>query len=124
MRLLVCGSRNWSDYQTIWHAVATLPSKPEIIITGGDKNGLHYSQRGADLIAVQVAKSMKIPWDIYYADWDAFGNRAGPLRNQRMLDEGKPTLVLAFPEKESKGTIDMMNKAAKAGIPVKVHLIG
>jgi len=39
-----------------------------------------------------------------------------------MLDEGKPTYVLAFHDNlaESKGTKDMVTRAKKAGIPVEV----
>jgi hypothetical protein len=120
MRLLICGSRHWNDYETIWHEVATLPSKPKVVITGGDVNGSRYSQRGADLIATKVAKDMKISYQIYYADWKRYGRRAGPLRNKRMLEEGKPTFVLAFPAADSKGTIDMIRQAEKAGIPVRI----
>lgn len=40
-----------------------------------------------------------------------------------MLDEGKPTLVLAFHEHiiMSKGTKDMMRRALKAGLPVYLN---
>ena len=44
------------------------------------------------------------------------GKRAGPLRNQRMLDEGKPDLVVAFPG--GGGTKDMVRRAVKAGVSV------
>ena len=36
--------------------------------------------------------------------------------NQRMLDEGKPDLVVAFPG--AGGTKDMVRRAVKAGVPV------
>lgn len=52
----------------------------------------------------------------YKADWDTYGLAAGPLRNQRMLDEGKPDVVLAFPG--GKGTADMVARARKAGVRV------
>lgn len=41
---------------------------------------------------------------------------AGPKRNQRMLDKGKPDLVLAFPGGD--GTADMVRKAKSAGVPI------
>jgi len=40
-------------------------------------------------------------------EWDELGKKAGPLRNQRMLDEGKPDLVVAFPG--GGGTKDMVS---------------
>ena len=49
--------------------------------------------------------------------YDQFGARlAPPLRNQRMLDEGKPDLVVAFPG--GGGTKDMVRRAVKAGVPI------
>lgn len=52
----------------------------------------------------------------YPADWKRLGRKAGPLRNQQMLDEFKPELVLAFPG--GRGTEDMMARAVRAGVPV------
>lgn len=58
----------------------------------------------------------------YPADWANFGKAAGPLRNQRMLDEGKPDLVVAFTNDlaSSRGTRDMVRRAQAAGIPTWV----
>ena len=42
------------------------------------------------------------------------GKKAGPLRNQRMLDEGKPDLVVAFPG--GGGTKDTVRRAVQAGV--------
>lgn len=64
------------------------------------------------------------------AEWQKHGTAAGPIRNQRMLDYGKPDLVLAFPSPvrglvdprtgNKTGTGDMVAKARAAGVPVKV----
>lgn len=50
------------------------------------------------------------------ADWRKYGKSAGPLRNQQMIDEGKPDLVVAFPG--GTGTADMVRRAKAAGIRV------
>ena len=42
------------------------------------------------------------------------GYRAGPIRNQEMLDKGKPDLVIAFPG--GKGTADMVGRALRTGV--------
>jgi hypothetical protein len=52
-----------------------------------------------------------IPSEIYHADWQ-LGRKAGPIRNQRMLDEGRPELVIAFPG--GRGTSDMTARARAA----------
>jgi len=50
------------------------------------------------------------------ADWEKDGLAAGPMRNQRMLDEGKPDLVIAFPG--GRGTADMVQRAKAAHVRV------
>jgi hypothetical protein len=59
----------------------------------------------------------------FEADWRR-GKRAGPERNQRMLDEGRPDEVWAFHTDTAlgKGTADMVRKARAAGVPVRVHV--
>jgi hypothetical protein len=74
--------------------------------------------RGADTLAAQWAADRGIPAEVYMADWQGQGRKAGPIRNQRMLDEGRPDLVAAFPG--GKGTAGMMALARKAGVPVIV----
>jgi predicted Rossmann-fold nucleotide-binding protein len=53
---------------------------------------------------------------IFPANWPKHGKGAGFIRNQQMLNEGKPDLMIAFPG--GKGTADMIEKAIKAGIKV------
>jgi hypothetical protein len=50
------------------------------------------------------------------ADWKAHGRAAGPIRNQRMIDEHRPELVVAAPG--GRGTADMVRRARAAGIEV------
>jgi hypothetical protein len=61
--------------------------------------------RGADRLAEEWAKAQAIPCDLS-ASWDGLGRKAGPIRNQRMLDEGRLDLVVAFPG--GRGTADML----------------
>ena len=72
--------------------------------------------RGADQLAEQWAKENKIPTRLFPADWDIYGKRAGYLRNVKMLEEGNPDLVVAFPG--GKGTNMMVSIAQSADIPV------
>jgi hypothetical protein len=111
MRILVCGSRNWSDAVAIETAIAARSSSPTII---------HGGATGADEIAHGLARMHGWPVEVYPADWQQHGKAAGPLRNQKMLDEGKPDVVLAFPVKDSRGTWDMIRRARAAGIPMEI----
>lgn len=108
-RVLITGSRNWTDVTTILKALEELPEGSVIC---------HGAAAGADTIAAEVAEELGIPSFAYPAKWREQGRAAGPIRNQYMLDDFKPDLVLAFPMPGSVGTVDMMKRAEKAGIPV------
>lgn len=115
-RVLCCGDRNWKDIEAIElmlknrHIVHSI----EVLIEG--------EANGADILSAEVAKRLGIPILSFPANWKKYGKAAGVIRNQQMLDEGKPNLVLAFHDniKESKGTKDMIHRAVKANIPVSL----
>jgi predicted Rossmann-fold nucleotide-binding protein len=111
MRVLVCGGRDYSDEARVWRVLDKLHAEAGIscIIQGG--------ANGADRLALRWAEKVSgVPSETYQADWENQGNFAGPARNKRMLDEGKPDLVIAFPG--GRGTADMVRKARRAGVDV------
>lgn len=110
MRILITGSRNWIDEAVIADAIVKADAT-EII---------HGGARGADSLAGKVARDMRLPCTEYIADWKRHGRAAGSIRNQRMLNEGKPDLVLAFPLEESRGTWDMVRRAKRANVQVRI----
>lgn len=71
---------------------------------------------GADDFAGNWARRRLIEETRFPADWKSHGKPAGPIRNQQMIDEGKPDLVVAFPG--GRGTADMVAKANRAGVEV------
>jgi len=112
--ILVTGSRNWRDAKIIRAAILdVIKDKPlnKIRLVHGD-------QRGADKIAAFVARQLRIAAiKPYGAQWDIYGNSAGPIRNQQILDEEHHIdVVLAFPLPQSIGTCDMIQRAKKHGI--------
>lgn len=115
MKVLVTGSRDWTDEKAIFDAL--FEAQATLVIHGG--------ARGADGLAKWTARRVGIKEREYPARWEEFGKAAGPLRNQEMLDkehlpEDPITRVLAFPLPGSIGTWDMVRRAERAGIPVKV----
>lgn len=83
---------------------------------------MHGAAKGADVMAGDWACSYGIPVRRFPADWSK-GVSGGPIRNQLMLAEGKPDLVVAFPNgplRLSKGTLDMVTKAVNARVDVLV----
>lgn len=112
MRLLVCGPRLWSliprtlSYQEAdirapvadaerdrtYREIAALA--PTVVI--------HGAASGADTTAASCAVDWAMEAGVgcvvkpYPADWARDGRAAGPIRNERMLREGKPDRGLAF----------------------------
>ncbi len=58
--------------------------------------------------------------DVFLADWDTYGNGAGPLRNLKMVNAGAD-VGLAFPLGDSRGTADCIRKMQAADIPVRIY---
>lgn len=99
-RVLVCGGRDYDDKETIYDVLDALHTDIGIICI------ISGAARGADTLAINWAEDRAIPLHKYPANWDKYGKQAGALRNQQMLDEGKPDMVIAFPG--GKGTADMV----------------
>lgn len=117
MRVLICGSRNWTDEFTIEEYIKTLP--PQSVVIHGDC-------RGADKMAGKLAVKHGHSVMAFPAKWGKFGRAAGPMRNRQMILDGEPDLVVAFHNNltESKGTKNMMKQAGKAGIESILHRSG
>ncbi len=111
MRVLVCGGRDYEDYDTLKSCLSAMQVTREpfdVIIHGGAK--------GADYLADCYAKRHRIPVLSFEADWGKNGSAAGPMRNKKMLDEGKPDLVMAFPG--GRGTANMVKQAKARNVEV------
>lgn len=117
MRVLVCGSREWTDRTWIRLRLACLlPADP----AAEEPTIVHGDARGADRIAGEIATDLGFWVETHPADWSRHGKAAGPIRNREMLDSGIH-LVLAFVRGESRGTRDCIKAAQERGIPVEVH---
>ena len=118
MRVIVCGGRHFNDWRTLRRVLGDLlaqqgifnniPEAPTVFIVGGAK--------GVDTMAKRYALDSNLEVIEMFANWDLYGDAAGPMRNRRMLEEGKPSLVVAF--EGGKGTADMIRQAKRAGVRV------
>ncbi len=109
MKILITGSRNWSDMEAI--EAAMFKFKPDTIIEGG--------ANGADKMAKEYAIANNIAVIEVNAEWAKYGKYAGPIRNAKMISMN-PDLVVAFSKDllEDGGTFDTINKAITKGITV------
>jgi hypothetical protein len=110
MIVLVCGGREYNDPANLYQVLDSLNSLHPFTQI------IHGAARGADRLASDWARSRKINVRAFPALWVQHGLSAGPIRNRKMLREGHPDLIVAFPG--GNGTEDTVNAARKAGVPV------
>jgi len=138
-RVLVTGSRSWTDEQAVadalldtWHDITqTIGTQARMVVVHGD------CPEGGDAIAKEWAVGNGLVHEPHPADWSApcdntcsrshrktsarhgeYCPTAGHRRNQFMVDLGAD-LVLAFHRDGSRGTADCIRRAEAADIPVR-----
>ena len=127
MRVIVTGSRGWKDNRLIRERLADLPGNATVV---------HGNARGVDQIANLEAQLLGLEVETHDAEWEKHGETtdlvrcwcppesnyckaAGIRRNEKMAALGGD-LCIAFWDGSSRGTQDMMERAAKYGIPIEV----
>lgn len=108
--VLVTGGRDFRDKDAIYSALGEIDRK------NGLATLIHGGASGVDTIAGAWAKEWGVSVWVHPADWAKHGNAAGPIRNQDMLERGKPDAVVAFPG--GRGTADMVRRARAANVLV------
>ena len=116
MKAIVCGPRDMG----FEHQKLVL----DTIRNSGASHVIQGGARGADFMAKLATLTLKLVHEEFPADWETHGKRAGPIRNQKMLDQN-PDLVIAFVPKTgiSRGTGDMVKRANKKGTKVLIVVI-
>jgi len=113
-RVLVTGSRSWSDAEVMKRAFNELwranGRKPLTLVVGDAK--------GADEIARGLWERSGWPMEVFAADWSGKGKSAGPKRNAEMIASGVDG-CLAFADGDTPGTQGCIEAARKAGVIVK-----
>lgn len=111
MKVLVCGGRNYDNWQKVHAVLDGLHAKfgIDLVIQG--------CAQGADKHAYTWALNHNVEHtgDTYKPDWDGLGRSAGIQRNGVMYFAEAPHLVVGFPGDE--GTRHMTELAAQDGCP-------
>ena len=107
--VLICGGRDFDNTKMMRTEVLKLKQQGyEQIIEGGAS--------GADSQAREAGIYFGLDVVTYWPNWERYGRAGGAIRNQKMLNEGMPHLVVAFPG--GRGTADMVAKAIEFGVDV------
>ena len=110
MRIVVTGGRDYADMAMVAKALGAVHRKHGITCL------IHGGARGADSLCAEWASDAGIAVSLFRANWDGYGKAAGGIRNQQMIDEGKPQACVAFAG--GRGTADMVRRVKTAGIPI------
>lgn len=115
-RVLVSGYRNWKDEASIRRELNRIEGTNIELIHGGCK--------GVDMICDRIAREKGWKVHMMKADWKR-GRCAGPIRNQEMITEFKPTIALVFLHPDSIGTRDCLRRLQKYKLtnPIDIRII-
>jgi YspA, cpYpsA-related SLOG family len=112
-KVAISGSRNYKQSWLVQQCITTEYRKydGDIQFLVGD------CPTGVDRIAKSFLETAGWDFKEFFADWEKYGNKAGPYRNMDMIDYGAG-LLIAFPENGSKGTKQCASYAKSLNIPV------
>lgn len=124
-RILVCGGRNFNQGEFLFRVLDHYQQQ-----AAGFAVLIHGAATGADTLADRWARTRGVRVEPYPAAWDdlttppvnrryrrdgmPYNAAAGGIRNAKMLVEGKPDVVICFPD--GKGTTDMWRRAREARV--------
>lgn len=116
--LLVCGSRTYPRPDLVMEALRGEQDRVMYVVEGGAD--------GADRAARDAARTLRVAYKTYPANWRKYGVAAGALRNTEMLlREPGVREVWAFVTHgqlhRSPGTLDMVTQALVRGKRVRVY---
>lgn len=113
-RVIIAGCRNFNNYDlfstVVDKCLSRIRNEYEIIILSGCCSG-------TDTMAERYAKENNFKVELFPADW-SLGRKAGPLRNQKMVDIAD--FAIAFPS-GGRGTQSLINLSNRKGIPIKIY---
>ena len=110
MKLIIAGSRTFTDYQQLCQVLAPDRHRIAQVLTGG--------ARGADALGKRWAWSKQVPWKGFKAYWERCGKSAGVRCNHQMARAGD--VLVAFWDGQSPGTAHMIQCMQELGKPVVV----
>lgn len=111
-RVLITGSRDWTNARSIRDALTAYFSKDVVLVTGA-------CPTGADRIAEMFWTRWGGRIERHPADWKQHGRKAGPLRNAEMVERGAD-VCLAFIRNASAGASHTAELASRSNIPTHV----
>ena len=108
MKLIIAGSRTFTDYPLLCQVLAPDRHRITQVLTG--------EARGADRLGCRWAWKHTVPSRCFRAEWARFGKAAGVRRNHQLAQAGD--VLVAFWDGQSPGTAHLIQCMRALGKPV------
>lgn len=119
MRIIVAGSRNYTDTKDFFNRMDRILDAEEWILSISEV--VSGTARGVDTMGEVWADHFALPVKRFPADWAKYGRRAGHVRNAEMAKYAEG--LIAFWDGVSPGTASMINLAKAEGLRVHIEMI-
>ena len=119
MKLLITGSRQFTDYEGLKLAIAAVEKERGKAVT----LLLHGGAKGADTLAHRYAEEMGIEVEVILPDYKSHHGKQAPLkRNEELVKRAEVVLALYGPRGRKGGTYYTAQKAMMARKPLTERL--
>lgn len=123
-RIIIAGGRNFDNYNLlesyVEYIIDRFYKKENVVIISG-------TAKGADKMGEYYAAKHNIKCCKFPANWDKYGKQAGPIRNKEMaqyaVSDNSKGVLIAFWDKKSKGTENMIQNAKKLSMDIHIYPI-
>lgn len=112
MKVIIAGSRNVKDYSLVVQSVQRSGFDITEVVCGG--------ATGPDTLGEQWAINNNIPVKHMPADWNRYGNSAGPMRNRQMAEYADAAIVIW--DGESRGSRNMIENMIRRKKPYYIGM--
>ena len=113
MKVIIAGSRHIEQWQPVWQAITDSGFRITEVVSG--------CASGVDTHGLRWAEDRGVPFTPFPAAWGDHGRAAGPMRNARMAEYADA--LIAVWDGKSRGTADMIQKAAAKPMPMFVRTV-
>ena len=110
MNYAIIGSRNFNDYEMLKIVCGKLIKNTDAVVSGG--------ANGADILGKQYAIEHALQYIEFLPDWEAYGKRAGFMRNHDIIDNSD--FIIAFWDGKSNGTAHSIELARNSKKPTLI----
>lgn len=112
MKVIIAGSRNINDYGLVVQAVTRSGYTITEVVSG--------CATGVDRLGEQWARANDIPIKEMPADWNRYGNSAGPQRNKAMAEYADAAIVVW--DGKSRGSRNMIENMIRRKKPYYIAM--